>query len=726
MKKLIIAASLIAFSLPVVAQDNILAEKPIYTLGEAKTWTAGDQSYTFITEDLQKLVAVPTNTSNVFLYPENGTLNTPENQALGAQGFYIDLGSSQEVGTVSTTWEGAAADSYDIYLTDAVPTLDILNTTPTYSITGLGQYTENTAVLPSGAKGRYLVFQVTKATNWGWGIKIRSISATAPADDVLTTFKVNPSILVAERQTPVTLTILNQFGLAIPQDQVQIIVSDNAVYENGSLTVLSGNSATFTATLGGENIQSTVYVAVAPEVPAATSIKTPIYSNTVTDYNGTAEFTTDWNGGAQKLGQLEFADGEVAMQFGNTRCVFFSNTATTGAWNGSINPAEEGYRNLCLEVFSGTDTECTIEFESVENLEGGHTYPFTLKAGEWNPIVVNVAGATKLGNLSIRFTEANSADILLTNIYFSPAYVEGDETAPVLGEITAEAGMTSITLSLTATDDLSEDIYYSITDGSKTYATSGKSGETVGYTISGLEPSTIYDLAVTASDGLNVSEAKNLEVKTTGMPDPETPSAPESQIMALYSNAYGVTELPTFDAWGSSGVMSTAVTESGKTVLMFGNYKGQWGGLVNLDMDITGTNTLNIDIFGDAEDGSLTIAPVWAGHSDTPNTTVEVKASQWNNYQIPLSEFGMEQYGNTVIQLALTNSTMTSFAIDNIFFSGDIDLAVDTVSESTDSTVDVFTLQGIRVKRRVDYSNALNNLPAGIYIVGGKKVQLCK
>ena len=663
-------------------------------------------------------MAVPTNTSNVFLYPENGTLNTAENQELGAQGFYIDMGTSQEVGTVTTTWEGAAADSYDIYLTDAEPTLDILNTEPVYSITGLGQYTENTAVLPSGAKGRYLVFQVTKATNWGWGVKIRSISATAPADDVLSTFKVSPSILVADRQTPVTLTILNQFGLAIPQDKVQIVVSDNAVYENGSLTVLSGNSATFTATLGGETIESTVYVAVAPEVPAATSIKTPIYSNTVTDYNATAEFTTDWNGGAQKLGQLEFADGEVAMQFGNARCVFFSNTETTGAWNGNINPAEEGYRNLCLDVFSGSDTECTIEFESVENLEGGHTYPFTLKGGEWNPIVVNVAGATKLGNLSIRFTESNSADILLANIFFTPAYVEGDETAPVLGEITAEAGMTSVTLSLTATDDLSEDVYYSITDGTKTYAASGKSGETIEYVITGLEPSTTYNIAVTASDGLNVSDAKTLEVKTTGMPDSPEVSTPADRVIAVYSNAYEATELPAFDAWGSAANMSTTKTEGGNTVLLFGNYMGQWGGLVNLDLDVEGANMLNIDIFGDAEDGSLTIAPVWAGHSDTPNTTVEVKAAQWNRYALPLSQFGIEDYGYTVIQLALTNSTMASFAVDNIYFSGEETLSVETIGTPNQTNDDVYNLQGIRVAKASD----LQSLPRGIYIIDGKKV----
>ncbi|MDE6247675.1 MAG: hypothetical protein K2M41_07530, partial [Muribaculaceae bacterium] len=87
------------------AQDNILADKPAYTLGEAKTWTkvngsGEEETYTFKTENLEKLTVTPANTSNIYLFPEEGGgWATPENQAIGIQGFYIDLGSSQSVGT---------------------------------------------------------------------------------------------------------------------------------------------------------------------------------------------------------------------------------------------------------------------------------------------------------------------------------------------------------------------------------------------------------------------------------------------------------------------------------------------------------------------------------------------------------------------------------------------------------------------------------------------------
>lgn len=719
------AVALLAATLPAMAQDNLLAEKPIFTLGEAKTWSAGDQSYTFITDDLQKLVAVPTNTSNVFLYPENGTLNTEANQALGAQGFYIDMESVQSIGTVTTTWEGAAADSYDIYLTDAVPTPAILATTPAYSVTGLGQYTTHTAVMTGDVKGRYLVFQVTKATNWGWGVKIRSISASAPQDDVLTTFKVSPSIVAGSDQTPVTLTLLNQNGLAIAADDVEISVSDNAVYANGNLTILSGTSATFTATLG-ETLTATVYVATAPESPAATSIKTPIYTNTVTDYNDKAEFVTDWNGGATKLGELTFADGEVAQQFGSTRCVFFSNSETTGAWNANIDPSSNGYRNLCLDVFSGSNSECTIEFESVENLAGGHTYPFTLAAGQWNSIKVDVAGATKLGNLSIRFAEGKATDILLTNIFFTPTYVEGDETAPEIQTASAVPTMTSIELTLMATDDLSEDIYYSISDGTKSYGATAPSGETLNYTLSGLEPSTTYNLTITASDGKNISAAKNLEVKTLGMPDADKPSAPGSNVAVIYSNGYEMTELPAFDAWGSSASMSTIETESGNTVLQFNNYNGQWGGLVDLELNVEGAKYLVLDIFSESA-GTLKVGPVWkeANGATTPSYPVEINANhinQWYNVSIPVEEIGYSATNHTVVQLALTESTLPSFALDNIYFAGDSPLSVEEINGTDNQTVNVFNLQGICVKSNVNATDAILNLPAGLYIVGSRKV----
>lgn len=139
MKKTLIFATLATLALGAMAQDNLFEGKSVYPLGEPKVWTYEDQTETFDVEALAKIMNTE-NKDNVFLYPEKGALSDDKtNQnVIGIQGFYVDMGESQEVASVRTTWEGAAADSYDIYVTDEVPTLDILETAPTYTVTGLG------------------------------------------------------------------------------------------------------------------------------------------------------------------------------------------------------------------------------------------------------------------------------------------------------------------------------------------------------------------------------------------------------------------------------------------------------------------------------------------------------------------------------------------------------------------------------------------------------------
>lgn len=680
------------------AQD-LLAEKPIHTLGDAKVWTAGDQSYTFVTADLPKLVAVPTNTDNVYLYPENGTLNTAENQAIGIQGFYVDMETSQEVGQIVSTWEGAAANAYSVWLTDAVPTLDILNTTPTHTESNLGQYTKNQCVLPKGSKGRYLVFQPTDATNWGWGVKMRSISAYAPVEDVLTTFTVVPAFAIANQQTELKMTFTNQIGSAIAADKVTVTVSDNATLNGNYLIINSGDKATLTATFDGVSLTADVYVPTAPEVPAMSSIKTAIFTNTKTDDNGTAQWETAYNGAAQNLGTITFPDGEVAQAFADTRCVFFSNTVTTGEWNGDIDPTALGYRKLHMDVYGTKAVTGQLFYEKSALYGGNHYQEFTLTPGEWTSVDLDLQGETLMHSLSVRFAEDQKCDVLLANIYFTPAYVEGDEEAPVLSDVTADAGMTSVKLSFTATDDKNTDISYSITNGSSVKSVAGKSGEAVEYTFDGLEPETEYNFTVTASDGKNVSEPKSVKVTTTGFPAAPAPTLPAAKVSAIYSATYGATTVPTFDQWGSAAVMSTIKDDKGGTLLSFSNYNGQWGGLTGFSVNAENGEYLHIDIYNPGATGNLTVAPVWENVTgSTPDKTIQVEGGKWNSFNIPLADFNKPEDGATAYQLAMTNSQLPAFAVDNLYFwwekTADV---VGEIGEEADGVAAWYTLQGVRV-----------------------------
>lgn len=82
----------------------------IHALGGFKTWTKDvngeTQTFTQTQAQLDKIIATPTNTDNIYLFPEGGW-ETDANKAIGIQGVYIDMGAQKEVGTVSTTWEGA-------------------------------------------------------------------------------------------------------------------------------------------------------------------------------------------------------------------------------------------------------------------------------------------------------------------------------------------------------------------------------------------------------------------------------------------------------------------------------------------------------------------------------------------------------------------------------------------------------------------------------------------
>lgn len=553
--------------------QNILAGKPVHTLGEAKTWSAGEQSYTFITADLEKLVAVPTNTDNVFLYPENGELNTPENQAIGIQGFYVDMEQSTGVMTVTTTWEGAAADAYDIWLTDEVPTTDILGTEPTYSAQGLGQYTTNTATLPSGSQGRYLVFQPTAPTNYAWGVKIRSISAMAPAEQVLTSFNVSPQFFIEGVASDVQLTVKDQFGLDVTD--VTYTVEGGSI-DNGKLTV-NGSSAVVTATAGEVSLSQTVYGVSAPDAPLADNIALPIFTNTDTRYNGTAGFIVAYNGGAKEYGRMTFGNGDVAAAFGNTRCVFvYNNSAEVmGGWDVDINPVERGLGKFHIDIFGTKDVEGNIVFERTATI--GDNHPISIKAGEWNSFDVDVHNETVLHTLSVRFDEANASDIVMANIYFSPYVDETDETVPVLGDVTVEADARSAVFTMSATDDAST-LHYVVTVDGRQFTAAGAPGETVSIRVTGLTPDTHYNAEVVVSDSKNSTEPRVVEFKTEEVSgDGVTFSGTEKGVCTQEGNDYEFT------------VSYTIVYNADGTLTVSAKYEwanGEPFGMVNGDLFI--------------------------------------------------------------------------------------------------------------------------------------------
>lgn len=732
---LALGAVLLTMAQPAVAQEtNLLANKGIYTLGEPKTWNNGTTDYTFQTDDLSKLVAVPenstdglpTNTDNVFLFPEGG-YDKEANIEIGIQGFYVDMGSSQKVGSVSFTWEGATAKKYNIYVMDEEPTLTNLPATPD-AVGEIGQVKSNTTILSDGAQGQYLVFEPTEALNYGWGVKIRTIAAKAPEADKLSTFTISPNVVAGTTQTPITLTLLNQHGLAIPEDDVQIeITSGEAVYENGNITVLSGDVIEFTATLGDDSLTYSIYAASAPAVPAASQIALPIFTNTTTTYNADVEFTVAWNGGAINDGTVTYANGAIAQLFDNTYCVFFSNKQTTGAWD-SANLIESyaDYENLCLDIFPGaTTSNGYIQFEGAQG--GNEKNAIELTAGEWNHITIPVTDYTNIKNYSLRFPiDGESVDLLLTNVYFSPV-VDEDAEVPVLGEITYTSTQTTVTLNLSVTEG--DDVTYTVTDGTNTETTSENT-----VTFEGLIPSYTYQYTVTASNANGTSQPVVVSASTQEITLPDAPSVEEANTISIFSTAFGQTQIPNFAPDSKSTAQmavrysgtQTRAAEGSQPVLFFYNFsEGNGGSLTGLNLDVTGAQYLYVSVFAPVE-GTITLNGTWNAAGGTVKGengyTIEItsdKAGQWTNDSIEVAALGYVNEA-TLSELSIA-STVPNFFVDNLTFEGDEPLAVESV-EAENGIVNVYNLQGICVKKGVKTAEAIENLPAGLYIVNGKKV----
>lgn len=752
MKKLVLLSFLAATALTATAQENILANKSVYPLGEPKTWTYGDQVIKFGDPDagdnLQLITNDPFNTKNVFLYPEKGDLsNDPTNQNIvGIQGFYVDMEKEYSVGTVRTTWEGAAADSYVIYVTKDVPTIEILNSNPDYSITGLGQYNDDTAVLPTNPKGRYLVFQPTKATNYGWGVKIRSISATAPVDDELTTFSVSPAIVVAGTVTNVTLNIKNQLGLDIPADDVEITTAGDGdyTYADGVLTINSGTYVTFTAAHGDNTLDATVYAATAPSVPDTSNIHTVVFSNPATYLNDAAEWTTAYNGGAKNNGKVEFPDGTIAQSFSNMRCVFFNNKETTGPWNGNIFPTEKGYEALCIDIFSGQNVDGYLAFEGVTMEEGfekpdyfrENNYNFTLKAGQWNHIAVDLENVNKLNNMSVRFEEANMCDVLLANIYFSAT-----DVTPSTSEYSLEASVTpsvtdreSIVIIADIEDEAGVDTKY------LSCVLNKEDGSQIKLNLTETEPGTNHFRTSTPGNG-NVGENtvivsykdKSIESKVVVVLGWE---APNDYYGALHTHTVdGVTSEDGFK-FGPDGT-SVSFSNSLEIELAYPQdlemFRLNWDNApekCTVEVKRLGIESLCSTNPARYINENATVTDcVWNCFSN--ETEADDNALYLVN-KIVITIGEKKDSGNAPSQqpplLGIKAQADTPYTLASIESFGEksdseIVTGTDTVEVAPETeTVDVYNLQGVMVRRGVSSAEATRNLPAGLYIVGNRKV----
>ncbi|MBQ7511929.1 MAG: hypothetical protein IJU11_04205 [Prevotella sp.] len=419
MKKTLLLFVALVASIGAWAQNNVTNGKTVVPLGGLKTYTTedGTKQYTISETDLQK-ITVEGNTNNVYLFPEtDGPWNTDANKAIGIQGFYIDLGSAQAVSNIQTTWEGAAA-SYKVYLTDTEPAADgtLTGATEIADYTESKQETTKNVAVSSDATGRYIVCVPQEATNYGWGVKIRTFVALDKAQAVLGSLTVTPAFAEAGGTQTFTASALSTTGVAISEGVTYTF--DGVASDLQNVSVSAGEH-TIVATYNGNTAEAKVYGITVPAAPEATTIQAALFANDGTATAGTTGFI-NYDRGTSGAVPTEVTIGSSKVKYAvNAGKLFINNGDVTANINNTwTNKGEKNYKTLSVDLWSATAQSGNLVINDADGAT--KNTGINMAAATWTTVQVSIEDLTTVGNISIQLDAVEGSvypDFLIANVY---------------------------------------------------------------------------------------------------------------------------------------------------------------------------------------------------------------------------------------------------------------------------------------------------------------------
>ncbi|MBQ3673845.1 MAG: fibronectin type III domain-containing protein [Paludibacteraceae bacterium] len=154
---------------------------------------------------------------------------------------------------------------------------------------------------------------------------------------------------------------------------------------------------------------------------------------------------------------------------------------------------------------------------------------------------------------------------------------------------------------------------------------------------------------------------------TTAAPVPTWPAA---QVMAVYSDSYELqANWGYLEGWGQATTLTTGDVD-GNNYLSYANfnYLG-WGCAASYN--VMTMEKLHLDIWAD-EAGDLGIVPIYGGAGlttdDSHRKIVTLEANKWNSIDLDLATDFEGLNLSSIFQFKYDNGTITSFALDNVFF----------------------------------------------------------
>ena len=373
-------------------------------------------------------------------------------------------------------------------------------------------------------------------------------------------------------------------------------------------------------------------------VPDVTNYQT-VYSAALGNAEGYA--FDSWGGGT---GQYIDIQGKQAYQI--------SNFAYFGSGFAAIDATAMDY--LHFDIYPMQDMTLAIvpitgaaEKGLQQSLTGGQWNSFDLSVSTFVDKGANMANVFQIKYVSKVVAEGaagqpdgfangnGSETFIVGNVYFYKETAQYDDNeAPVI--VTAQVDAvtaTSATLTLKATDNLSENIYFTVTDPAtgNSWRKTAANGAEVSLELTGLATGTAYTVNVVAVDEKdNASDATRLPF-TTG----EIPAIPEpvkGEYLSLFSPYIGNAGGYFFDSWG--GGSGNIINIQGKEGYMISNF--HYFGSQFTDVDATEFSTLHYDIYP-MQDMTLAIVPI-TRNAPEKGSQHSLTGGQWNAFEISVQD----------------------------------------------------------------------------------------
>lgn len=255
----------------------------------------------------------------------------------------------------------------------------------------------------------------------------------------------------------------------------------------------------------------------------------------------------------------------------------------------------------------------------------------------------------------------------IVDIDWTATCAEGpaDTEAPVMGEASfASASYTSITLNVSATDNVAVKRYHVVTTGvDKDFLPTNEQ-----IVITGLTAGTTYTIEVTAKDAAgneSANEATVSDVQTLSYPAaPAAPMHSQDKVCSIYSDAYTSTVTRATGGWGQQTKEQEVALAEGDNAFFYTNCN-------YLGWELNGNHTigemsnfpnLHMDIYV-PEAGSIQFTPIWGAEAAKEYSLVQ----GWNALDIDLAADFADINLDNIYQLKWDAMPAVCY-IDNVYF----------------------------------------------------------